>query len=56
MEKQPNEERGLLEDDDLDQAIADADDTGMVRSMQQLFEEEEIEHMPPPETTEEESQ
>ena len=45
MEKQPNE-HGLFEDDDLDDAIANVDDTGMVKSMQQIREGEEAEHMP----------
>ncbi|HET6895162.1 MAG TPA: hypothetical protein VFH72_07275 [Candidatus Baltobacteraceae bacterium] len=47
MEKEPNEKHGLLDDDDLDQAIANVDDTGMVRSMQEIRIGEEAEHLPP---------
>jgi hypothetical protein len=43
MEKQPDEKHGLFEDDDLDTAIANVDDTGMVASMQQIRQEEELE-------------
>lgn len=55
MEKQPDEKHGLFEDDDLDEAIANVDDTGMVKSMQEIREGEEVEHMPPPEQPEEET-
>jgi hypothetical protein len=54
MEKQPNEKRGLFEDDDLDEAIANVDDTGMVKSMQEIREGEEVEHMPSPEQPDDE--
>lgn len=47
MEKQPDEKRGLFGDDDLDDAIANADDTGMVRQQQVLIQEDELEHLPP---------
>lgn len=47
MEKQPNEKPGLFENDELDDAIANVDDTGMVRSQQQIVEGEELEHLPP---------
>ena len=46
MEKQPDEKHGLFEDDGLDQAIANVDDTGMVKTQQQIFEGEEVEHLP----------
>lgn len=46
MEKQPDEKHGLFEDDGLDTAIANVDDTGMVKSQQQILEGEEIKHMP----------
>lgn len=48
MDKRDDEKPGLFEDDDLDQAIANVDDTGMVRSMQEIREGEEAEHLPPP--------
>jgi hypothetical protein len=51
MEKQPNE-HGIFKNDDLDDAIANVDDTGMVKSMQQIREGEEAEHMPPPDRPE----
>lgn len=54
MEKQPDEKHGLFEDDDLDQAIANVDDTGMVKTQQQIFEGEEVEHLPPEESDAEE--
>ncbi|HET9095933.1 MAG TPA: hypothetical protein VFN37_04685 [Candidatus Baltobacteraceae bacterium] len=46
MEKQPDDKHGLFEDDELDTAIANVDDTGMVRSQQQILEGEELRHMP----------
>jgi len=46
MEKQPDEKHGLFEDDGLDRAIANVDDTGMVKTQQQIFEGEEVEHLP----------
>jgi hypothetical protein len=46
MEKQPDEKHGLFDDDELDTAIANVDDTGMVKSQQQIFEGEEHEHLP----------
>lgn len=52
MEKQPDEKHGLFEDDDLDTAIANVDDTGMVKSMQEIREGEEAAHLPPPEDEE----
>ena len=55
MEKRPDEKRGLFEDDDLDDAIANVDDTGMVRSMQEIREGEEAEHLPMPDESEEET-
>ena len=55
MDKQPNEKHGLFEDDDLDTAIANVDDTGMVKSMQEIREGEDVEHMPPPEAPEDEA-
>ena len=48
MEKQPND-KGLFEDDDLDQAIANVDDTGMVKTAQQIVVGQEIEHLEQPE-------
>ncbi len=42
MEKQQDEKRGLIDDDELDTAIANADDTGMVKT-QQLIVEEQLE-------------
>jgi hypothetical protein len=53
MEKQPEKDRGLFADDDLDEAIANVDDTGMVKSMQEIREGEEVEHLPPEEAEEE---
>jgi len=53
MEKQPNEKHGLLDDDDLDEAIANVDDTGMVKSMQQIRIGEESEHLPPADESQE---
>jgi hypothetical protein len=48
MEKQqPDERHGVFDNDELDEAIANADDTGMVRTQQVLVEEEELEHLPP---------
>jgi hypothetical protein len=47
MEKQPDKKRGLLDDDDLDSAIANVDDTGMVKTEQELLEAEELRHLPP---------
>lgn len=55
MEKQPDEKHGLFEDDGLDNAIANVDDTGMVKTQQQIFEGEELQHLPPEDTQEEES-
>ena len=55
MEKQPNEKRGLFDNDELDDAIANVDDTGMVKSQQPLIEDDEIESLPPQEEEEEES-
>lgn len=46
MEKQPDDKHGLFENDDLDKAIANVDDTGMVKTQQQIFEGEEVEHLP----------
>ena len=46
MEKQSDDKNGLFDNDDLDDAIANADDTGMVKSEQQLFEVEELKHLP----------
>jgi hypothetical protein len=46
MEKQPDEKHGLFDDDGLDTAIGNVDDTGMVKSQQQIIEGEEIEHLP----------
>lgn len=46
MEKQPDEKRGLFGDDDLDAAIANVDDTGLVKSQQQIVEVNELEHLP----------
>lgn len=46
MEKHPQEKQGLFEDDGLDVAIANVDDTGMVKSQQQIIEGEEIEYLP----------
>jgi hypothetical protein len=53
MEKEPNEKHGLLDDDDLDEAIANVDDTGMVKSMQEIRIGEEIEHLPPEDDSQE---
>jgi hypothetical protein len=53
MEKHPEEKPGLFEDDDLDEAIANVDDTGMVKSQQQIVEGEEVENLIPDETEEE---
>jgi hypothetical protein len=48
MEKQqPDERHGVFDDDELDNAIANADDTGMVRGQQVVVEEEELENLPP---------
>ncbi len=47
MEKQADDKGGLFADDDLDQAIANVDDTGVVKTQQQIVEGEEIEHLPP---------
>lgn len=41
MDKQADDKHGLFEDDELDEAIANADDTGIVRSQQQIVEAEE---------------
>lgn len=50
MEQHPHEKHGrIFEDDDLDEAIANVDDTGMVKSQQQIIEEDELEHLPPEE-------
>ena len=46
MEKQPDEKHGLFERDELDDAIANVDDTGMVKSEQQIVQAEELEHLP----------
>lgn len=46
MEKQPDERHGVFDDDDLDKAIANADDTGMVRSQQVIIQEEEAANLP----------
>lgn len=51
--QQPHERRDVFEDDDLDNAIANVDDTGMVRGEQQIFEVEELEHLPPESESEE---
>jgi hypothetical protein len=53
MEKQPDKKQGLLDDDDLDQAIGNVDDTGMVKTQQEIVEGEEVEHLIPQETKEE---
>ena len=45
----------MFDDDDLDTAIANVDDTGLVRSQQQIVEEDELEHLPPEEEQEEET-
>jgi hypothetical protein len=55
MEKQPDDKHGLFEDDELDTAIGNVDDTGMVKSQQQIVEGEEIEHMPQDQEEEEQS-
>lgn len=55
MEKQPDEKHGLINDDELDTAIANADDTGMVRSQQLIVQEDELEHLPPPQNQTEQS-
>ena len=47
MEKQPDEKHGLFEDDGLDDAIANVDDTGMVRTQQQIVEGQELEELAP---------
>lgn len=47
MEKQADDKHGLFDNDDLDRAIANVDDTGMVKSQQQIVEEDELEHLPP---------
>jgi hypothetical protein len=46
MEKQSDEKHGLFEDDELDDAIANVDDTGMVKTQQQIIETEELESLP----------
>lgn len=47
MEKQPDQKRGgLFDNDELDKAIANVDDTGMVTTEQQIVEGLEIEHLP----------
>jgi|GEM_PF-5226330 len=50
MENQPERKGGLFDDDDLDSAIANVDDTGIVKSQQQLVEEQE--QLPPDDDTE----
>jgi hypothetical protein len=47
MEKQPDERHGVFDDDELDEAIANADDTGMVRSQQVIIQGEEAANLPP---------
>jgi hypothetical protein len=46
MEKQPDERHGVFDDDELDEAIANADDTGMVRAQQLIIAEEESANLP----------
>lgn len=46
MEKQRDKDHGLFEDDDLDTAIGNVDDTVIVKSQQQIVEGVEIEHLP----------
>lgn len=53
MEKRPGNEHGLFENDELDEAIANVDDTGMVKSQQQIVEEEQLEELPPQQPEEE---
>jgi hypothetical protein len=53
MKKKPGERHGVFEDDDLDNAIANVDDTGMVKSERLIFEAEELEHLPPESESEE---
>ncbi len=50
MERQADEKHGIFDDDDLDTAIANADDTGMVRS-QQVIVEEQLENPRPQDDT-----
>lgn len=53
MEKQPDEKRrGLFENDELDTAIGNVDDTGMVTSEQQITQGLEVEHLTPEEDEE----
>jgi hypothetical protein len=53
MEKQADEKHGIFDDDDLDTAIANVDDTGMVKSQQELLQVEETEDLPPPDEPQE---
>jgi hypothetical protein len=55
MEQDAHEKHGLFDNDDLDEAIANVDDTGMVKSMQEIREGEEAEHLPPPDESAEET-
>jgi hypothetical protein len=50
MEKQPDDKHGVFDDDDLDEAIANVDDTGMVKTQQQIVEGQELEELLPDET------
>lgn len=50
MEKHPDRDKhNIFEDDDLDKAIANVDDTGLVKSEQEINEFEELENLRPPE-------
>jgi len=53
MEKQPDEKHGLFEDDGLDEAIGNVDDTGIVKTQQQIVEGQELEELVPGEAEEE---
>lgn len=56
MEKQPDKKHNLFEDDDLDTAIGNVDDTGIVKSQQQIVEGVEVEHLPREQDEEEQSE